>query len=58
MVADSLCGSTPMITAVTPFLLASDINFRRRGGQRYFELSRPFFSHPNAAVPGQDARHE
>jgi hypothetical protein len=39
MVADSLCGSTPMMTRPTPPSSPLTSRVDRRGGQRFFELS-------------------
>ena len=44
MVADRLCGSTPMMTRATSDSLPES-DMVSAGGQRYFELGSPLLSH-------------
>jgi hypothetical protein len=52
IVADRLCGSIPMMTWLICFLLPSADVLDRRGGHRYFELSKPLLSISLPTAPG------
>src|SRR5665647_108984 len=51
MVAESLWGSTPMITFAIAFSCFSWCRWGRRGGQCYYELGSPLSSHASSTVP-------
>src|SRR5665647_2560593 len=63
MVAESLWGSTPMITFAIAFSCFSWCRLGRRGGQCYYELGSPLSSHASSTVPdglqtgGEPHRH-
>src|SRR5665647_1386624 len=50
MVAESLWGSTPMITFAIEFSCFSWCRYGRRGGQCYYELGSPLSSHACSTV--------
>src|SRR6478672_9789210 len=51
MVADNLWGSTPMITSVMTLLALPRTDRERRGGQCYYELGSPLWSHASSRCP-------
>src|SRR6476620_4897495 len=51
MVADNLWGSTPMVTSVMTLLALPRTDRERRGGQCYYELGSPLWSHASSRCP-------
>jgi len=62
MVTESLCGSAPITTlfnVVSLSLTTADHgHVSQRGGQRYFELGKPLFSHSLASGARQERMPE